>query len=64
MLRDKLATVPESLPTPDDSGTNTLKKRIRIASPTTDDQIVPNFGTPLGRSTCLRQGRNAAATDA
>lgn len=54
MLRDELATVPESLPTPDDSGTDTPTKRIRIANPT-EDQPVPNSDAPLRRSTRLRQ---------
>ena len=66
MLRDELAAVPESLPTPDDSGTDTTTKRRRIASTTTDYQPVPISGSPVRRSTRLRLQRpqNAVTTGA
>lgn len=49
MLRDELATVPGSLPTPDDSGPDTPPKRKRIADPT------DNRPKGLRRSTRLKQ---------
>lgn len=47
MLRDELAAVPESLLTPDGSRTDTPTKQMKITSPTTNDQPIPNSGTPV-----------------